>query len=159
VVLATAQTNCHNKNSCYSSNVSVPRILIVEDNASDVDLLRLALTEQGQDFELSVCVDGQQALDFVREQRKALDELKPCVVLLDLNLPKHTGLEVLRAIRQDRATQHIGVIVLTGAVRPRDAEEIRSLGAHCRPKPNVLAELTGLAREIMAMCNGEHASV
>ena len=135
--------------------MSVPRILIVEDNASDVDLLRLALNEHGEDFELLVCIDGQQALDFVREQQKTADEHKPCVVLLDLNLPKHTGLEVLRAIRKDPATRHIGVIVLTGAVRAREADEIRSLGAHCRPKPNVLAELADLAKEVMAMCKGE----
>ena len=132
--------------------MSSSRILVVEDNPSDVNLLRLALAEQGQEFELDVCVDGQQALEFVRAQQEPASDRKPCVVILDLHLPKHNGIEVLRAIRQGPATSQISVVVLTSSLRPREANEIKLLGAHCRPKPGMLSELNELAAHVASIC-------
>ncbi|MCU1328072.1 MAG: response regulator [Bryobacterales bacterium] len=124
----------------------------MEDNPSDVNLLRLALTEQGDEFEIHVCTDGQQAVDFVQAQEHAAHDQRPCVAILDLHLPKHNGIEVLRALRKEPATSHIHVVVLTSSLRARDASEIQVLGAHCRPKPTMLSELTELAAHVMAMC-------
>lgn len=138
--------------------MSVSRILVVEDNPSDVNLLRLALAEQGETFELSVCVDGQQALEFVRAQRHNAHDLRPRVAILDLHLPKHNGIEVLRAIREDPALGDISVVVLTSSLRQREASEIEKLRAHCRPKPNMLSELTDLAQHVIAMCKGTHVA-
>jgi len=134
--------------------VSAVRILVIEDNPSDVSLLRLALLDQGADFQLEVCSDGQQAIDFIAEQRHTESDKTPCVILLDLHLPKHNGLEVLQAIRQEPALRNIGVIVLTGSLNPPQAKELESLGAYYRRKPSDLAELTELAAEVLALCKG-----
>jgi len=134
--------------------MSAARILVIEDNPSDVSLLRLALMDQGEDFELEVCVDGQQAIDFIDNQRDTDARNAPCVILLDLNLPKHNGLEVLRAIREQPALRNIGVVVLTGSAQPPQALELETLGAHYRRKPSDLSELTELAAEVMAICKG-----
>ena len=76
-----------------------PKILVIEDNSSDVFLLRRALIAQGEDFELEVAADGERALHVIRN-RNGEQETHPCAILLDLHLPKHDGLEILRAIRQ-----------------------------------------------------------
>jgi len=110
--------------------------------------------DHGDEFELEVCVDGQQAIDFIERQRRADGDKPPCVILLDLHLPKHNGLEVLRVIRHEPALKNIAVVVLTGSVQPPQAQELESLAAHYRRKPSDLTELTELAAEIMSICKG-----
>jgi len=81
------------------------RILVIEDNAYDIVLLRHALDQQGEDYELEILSDGEQALQFVREHRTRAREPEPCVILLDLYLPAYDGMAVLRAIRQAPALE------------------------------------------------------
>jgi two-component system response regulator len=81
---------------------------------------------------IQVVEDGAEALDFLfatgrHADRK--DESLPEVILLDLNLPKKDGIEVLRQIKADRRTQHIAVVILTVSNRDRDIAECRRLGA------------------------------
>jgi len=76
------------------------RIVVIEDNPADVDLLRYALDRQGEAYELEVLGDGEQALQFVHEHRTGKRDPEPCVIILDLHLPKYDGLEVLRAIKK-----------------------------------------------------------
>jgi two-component system, response regulator len=107
-------------------------ILLVEDNAIDVELTRNAFKKAQITNPLHVVNDGEAALDFVFARGSHADRLEarpPQLILLDLNLPKKSGLEVLKEIKDDRRTQNIPVIVLTISDRDRDINECRRLGA------------------------------
>ena len=130
------------------------QILVIDDNPSDVDFLRLALKEQAaEEFDLDVIADGARALEFIHNQSDTQVDTSPRVILLDLHLPKHDGIEILRTIRDEPALNHIDVIVLTGGASRREEEEIRRLGAHLRPKPVLLSGFAELAAEVIAICN------
>ena len=75
------------------------RILVIDDNALDIVLLRHALDQQGEDYELEILSDGEQALQFVHEHRTRVREPEPCVILLDLYLPVYDGMAVRFAKR------------------------------------------------------------
>jgi len=128
------------------------RILVIEDNALDIVLLRHALDQQGEDYELEILSDGEQALQFVREHRTRVREPEPCVILLDLYLPAYDGMAVLRAIRQAPALEHIHVVVLTAQASPSQEIEIASMGALYRKKSILLKDVVELAAEIIAIC-------
>ena len=103
--------------------MSLPVILLVEDNASDEELTLRALKKAGVANEVVVARDGPAALDFLfgRGAHAGRDTRQlPQVVLLDLNLPKLGGLEVLRAIRADERTRHVPVVILTSSNEDRD---------------------------------------
>src|SRR5438270_5967132 len=87
------------------------RIVLIEDNAADVTLVRYALDSQQEPYRLDVLTDGEQALQFVREYASNGGEPEPCVLLLDLHLPKNDGFEVLRAIRDAPALSNLRVVV------------------------------------------------
>ncbi len=74
------------------------QILIIDDNHGEVQELRGALNQCGEPYELSVLRDGEAALRFVAQHRLAFRQPEPCVIVLDLNLPKHDALAVLAAI-------------------------------------------------------------
>lgn len=108
-------------------------ILLVEDNPDDVELTRIAFAEAGSDHRLQVVTDGAQALDYLFAQgahagRDPAD--LPAVVLLDLNLPKRNGREVLQAIRANPATRSLPVVVLTTSAEPVDVDVVYELGAN-----------------------------
>src|SRR5690606_17759888 len=91
-------------------------ILLVEDNPDDVELTRIAFAEAGIDRQLVVVRDGAEALDylFARNAYAQRDAAElPAIVLLDLNLPKLDGREVLQGIRSDERTRNLPVVVLT----------------------------------------------
>ena len=102
-------------------------ILLVEDNPDDAELTRIAFAEAGVDYRLHVVGDGVQALAYLRGC--SLSEL-PSLVLLDLNLPKLNGREVLEAIRADPATRSLPVVVLTTSAEPFDVDKVYELGAN-----------------------------
>ena len=102
-------------------------ILLVEDNPDDAELTRIAFAEAGVDYRLHVVGDGVQALAYLRGC--ATSEL-PSLVLLDLNLPKLNGREVLEAIRADPATRSLPVVVLTTSAEPFDVDKVYELGAN-----------------------------
>ena len=102
-------------------------ILLVEDNPDDAELTRIAFAEAGVDYRLHVVGDGVQALAYLRGC--STSEL-PSLVLLDLNLPKLNGREVLEAIRADTATRSLPVVVLTTSAEPFDVDTVYELGAN-----------------------------
>lgn len=102
-------------------------ILLVEDNPDDAELTRIAFAEAGVDYRLHVVGDGVQALAYLRGC-SALE--LPSLVLLDLNLPKLDGREVLEAIRADPATRSLPVVVLTTSAEPFDVDKVYELGAN-----------------------------
>ena len=103
------------------------QILLVEDNPDDVELTRIAFTEAGCDHQLVVVSDGAAAVSYLQACTPA--EL-PALVLLDLNLPRLDGREVLQAIRAEPATRSLPVVVLTTSAEPFDVEQVYALGAN-----------------------------
>ncbi len=138
---------------CYDARLMQPaRILVIEDNELDIVLLRHALDQQGENYELEILSDGERALQFVHEHRTRVREPEPCVILLDLYLPVYAGMAVLRAIRQAPALEHIHVVVLTAHASPHQEIEIASMGALYRKKSLLLKDVIELAAEIIAIC-------
>ncbi len=106
-------------------------ILLVEDNRDDEELTLDAFAKARFTNHVHVARDGQAALDFLfgkGEHAGRNQEERPQIVLLDLNLPKIGGLEVLRRMRADKRTRDIPVVVLTVSQRDRDIAECRRLG-------------------------------
>jgi len=134
--------------------VSVPRILVIEDNVADVFLFRHFLDEQGEEYSLEVLPDGEAALAFVAQHRSGVRQPEPCVILLDLHLPKYNGIEVLTAIRQEPVLTHIHVVVLTSDASPDEQAQVTRLGGICCVKPAGVDAMKTLAGEILALCKG-----
>ncbi len=135
------------------------RIVVADDNTADVNLLRLALDQQGEPYELDVLQTGDEALRFVREHRNGLREFQPCVILLDLHIPKYDGLAILQAIRQAPVLAHIHVVVLSGMATPAEKDRIAALGAFYRQKPFDLKDYLDLGAEVLAICADATAAV
>ena len=133
---------------------TIPSILVIEDNWADVYLIRHCLDEQGEQYRFEVLPDGEAALAFVAEHRTGVRQHEPCVILLDLHLPKYNGIEVLSALKQEPVLSHIHVVVLTSAASPADRAQITELGGICCLKPSDVDEIRSLTAEIMALCNG-----
>src|ERR1700676_2216349 len=127
------------------SKVSVPTILVIEDNVADVFLIRHFLDQQGDEYRLEVLPDGEAALTFVAEHRSGVRQHGPCVILLDLHLPKYNGIEVLTAIREEPVLNHIQVFILTSDASPAERARIAALGAVCCFKPSDLVAIRALA--------------
>jgi two-component system, chemotaxis family, response regulator Rcp1 len=120
-------------------------ILLVEDNAGDVLLTREALREAHVAVELTAVPDGEQALAYLRDE----DVPSPDLVLLDLNLPKKNGLEVLKEIRDDPALRTTPVIMLTTSSSSRDVAASYDRGVNCYVvKPLDLDDFTELVHAI-----------
>jgi two-component system response regulator len=102
--------------------VSQPTILLVEDNASDEELTLLALRKANILNEVAVARDGAEALDYLFATGAHAGRRAPLphLVLLDLNLPKLSGLNVLRRIRTDERTKLLTVVILTSSNEDRD---------------------------------------
>jgi two-component system, chemotaxis family, response regulator Rcp1 len=120
------------------------RILLVEDNAGDVRLTREALREAEVAVDLVAVADGDQALEFLRGEGA-----RPDLILLDLNLPRKNGLEVLEEIKGDPELRHTPVIMLTTSSSARDIAACYDRGVNCYVvKPLDLDDFTGLVQAI-----------
>ncbi len=116
-----------------AENTNHRAILLVEDNPDDVELTRLAFAEVRIGNPLVVARDGVEALDYLfargdhagREPREL-----PALVLLDLNLPKLDGREVIQAIRAEPATHTLPVVALTTSAEPEEVEGLYALGVN-----------------------------
>lgn len=105
-------------------------ILLVEDSASDVRLVREALRDSKLVVHLNVAHDGAEALNYLDGCKAGIHTL-PDIVLLDLNLPKKNGCEVLRAIKQDSFLRRLPVIVMTSSNSEDDVAAVYRLNANC----------------------------
>jgi len=106
-------------------------ILLVEDSPGDVRLTREALTANKIRNTLHVVADGVQALAFLRKQGKHANAPRPNLILLDLNLPKKDGREVLAEIKGDPDLRRIPVVVLTTSGAEEDILKAYNLNANC----------------------------
>jgi chemotaxis family two-component system response regulator Rcp1 len=106
-------------------------ILLVEDNPGDVRLTKEALREGKVYNNLHWAKDGVEALEFLRREGKHDKAPRPDIILLDLNLPKKDGREVLEIIKSDDALKHIPVVVLTTSKAEEDVVKSYALHANC----------------------------
>lgn len=109
--------------------MSKPFILLVEDNPDDVELTRRAFAKNHIANEIVVLTDGAQACEFLFEHGREGRAL-PQVILLDLKLPKITGLEVLERIRADERTRFVPTVILTSSKQEEDLLEGYRLGVN-----------------------------
>ena len=107
------------------------QILLVEDNPADVCLTREAFRASNVDYELHVAADGIQALAALRGEAPHEKNLQPDLVLLDLNLPRKDGREVLAEIKSDPQLKRIPVVVLTTSRAEADVAHCYDLHANC----------------------------
>jgi CheY-like chemotaxis protein len=106
-------------------------ILLVEDNPADVRLTQEALKEEKLHNNLSVVNDGVEALAFLRREGDYAQAIRPDLILLDLNLPRKDGREVLKEIKNDLNLQAIPIVVLTISEAEMDILESYQLHANC----------------------------
>jgi len=103
------------------------RILLIEDNPADVELLKMALRHAQLDFDLTVIDDGADALALVGPRHDFADKTRPDLAIIDLNLPKYGGEEILKALRANPALAQIPVAILSSSSAPRDRRGLQSL--------------------------------
>jgi CheY-like chemotaxis protein len=109
-----------------------PTILLVEDNAADVHITRRALRDTALPVELIVVRDGQEAVDYLLRQGSHAASTcwrKPDLILLDLNLPRMTGREVLEHVGQTPELRGVPLVVLSTSKRQEDVADLYRLGA------------------------------
>ena len=106
-------------------------ILMVEDDPGDVRLTREALKGSKVLHSLNVVEDGVAALDYLRKAPPYHDAVRPDIVLLDLNLPRKDGREVLAAMKQDPVLRSIPVVILTTSQAEEDVLRAYNLNANC----------------------------
>jgi len=124
-------------------------ILLVEDNPADIELTVEALKEGKVANRLSVAEDGVEALDFLNRRGKYPNAARPDLILLDLNLPRRDGREVLQSIKADARFNTIPIVVLTTSDAEEDIVRTYALHANCYiTKP---VDLTQLLRVVKAI--------
>lgn len=106
------------------------RILIVEDNTADIRLTKVAIQKSEIDCQLDVVKDGVEALNFLKKLGKYSKVDLPDLILLDLNLPKKNGLEVLKEIKEDENLKRIPVVILTISSNEEDLIKAYNLHAN-----------------------------
>jgi CheY-like chemotaxis protein len=107
------------------------QVLMVEDNPGDVELTRECLAEGKVRVDLHVAADGLDALAFLRRETPHQNAPRPDLILLDLNLPKMNGREVLETIKADDGLKQIPVVVLTSSAAEEDIARTYRLHANC----------------------------
>jgi chemotaxis family two-component system response regulator Rcp1 len=124
-------------------------ILLVEDSPADVALTREALEDSKLSNNLYVVTDGEEALDFLFHRGSHAEKPRPDLILLDLNLPKKNGLEVLREIKKDEQLSLIPVVIMTVSKDERDIVESYRLHANCYiRKPVKFGEFIEIVKSI-----------
>jgi len=106
-------------------------ILLIEDNPGDVRLTQEAFKEGRMEVDMSVVMDGVEAVKFLKKQEKYQEAVTPDLVLLDLNLPKMDGREVLEVIKSDPKLKRIPVVVLTTSNAEQDILKSYNLHVNC----------------------------
>jgi DNA-binding response OmpR family regulator len=130
-------------------DIKLNRILLVEDNEDDLELTMDALNANNLANAVDVARDGAEALDYIfcREKWSGRDCINPAVILLDLKLPKISGLEVLKKIRENDKTKMVPVVILTSSREEKDIIEGYRLGTNAYVvKPVVFNEFIEAVR-------------
>jgi two-component system, chemotaxis family, response regulator Rcp1 len=113
------------------NNLAPIEVLLVEDSVGDVRLTREAFKDARVHINLHVAVDGDDAMAFLKRQRQYADAPRPDLILLDLNLPKKDGREVLKEIKESPTLATIPVVILTTSASEEDILRTYQLHANC----------------------------
>ncbi|GAB4567271.1 MAG: response regulator [Haliangiales bacterium] len=125
------------------------KILLVDDSEDDVLITLEAFQEANITNQVQVVRDGQEALDFLKGSPQYKNAANPVLMLLDINMPRRNGFEVLQAIKSDRELRHIPVIMLTTSTREEDVVRSYSIGAcSYMSKPSAFDELVYMAKNL-----------
>ncbi len=127
------------------------QLLLVEDDPADVTLTKRLLDEAKIALHLDVVNDGASAMAYLRREAPYADAVRPDLMLLDLNMPKKNGCEVLQDMQQDVALRSIPVVVLTTSDSDSDIERAYDLGANC-----YITKPMGLDQFAKAICSIEN---
>ena len=120
---------------------STPEVLLVDDNPADIDLTSEALARSKRQLHVSAVNDGTEAISFLRREGKYSDAPAPDLVVLDLNLPRKTGREVLSDVKADPALATIPVVIFSTSQAKADIIGSYQLGANCYlGKPGTLPD-------------------
>jgi DNA-binding response OmpR family regulator len=147
-------TTAGGENEMKHAEVSAAQILVIEDNVSDVFLLNRALKKQDFRFELVHLTTGAQALSFIRRQGIYAGAPAPNLILVDLNLSRYSGEDILREIRSARHLAGIPICVWSSSRSLRDEAMLKDIGV-CRfmTKPSGLdhfMEIGGVIKGVLA---------
>jgi chemotaxis family two-component system response regulator Rcp1 len=124
-------------------------IFLIEDNRGDIRLIQEALKSTGVQCEVLVARDGMEALEYLRQDGEQAGIVRPDLILLDLNLPKKDGREVLAEIKADPSLKHIPVVVLTTSRNEEDILNSYDLHVNCYiSKSRNLSQLFKIVRGI-----------
>lgn len=138
-----------------ASGARPARILVIEDNGSDVFLLQRALKQQNFKFELIHLLDGGEAFAYIRRQGVYAEAFNPDLILMDLNLSKYTGEEILREIRAAKHLVGIPVCAWSSSQSRRDQSLLMDLGvARFITKPSGLDQFMEIGAIIKGMLAG-----
>jgi chemotaxis family two-component system response regulator Rcp1 len=125
------------------------QVLLVEDSPGDARLVQEAFRDANPFVQLHVAADGVEALAFLRHESAHLHAPRPEIILLDLNLPKMDGREVLARIKEDESLKTIPAIILTTSAAEVDIEKSYQLHANCYlTKPGQLDAFESLVKSI-----------
>lgn len=134
-----------------------PEVLLVEDNLGDVTLLKEILKLSKLPIHLNVVRNGLDALAYLSREGIFSGQKEPDMVLLDLNLPKVDGREVLARIKGDARWRHIPVMVLTSSAKPKEMQAVlRQRAEYFIPKPMDLDHCVVLMKRIAELCAEHH---
>ena len=126
-------------------------ILLVEDNPMDVYFTKEVLSESTIETRLFSIHDGQEAIAYLRQNEPYEDAIFPDLILLDLNLPKQNGFDVLAEIRKQKRMKHIPVIILTTSTAHEDISKAHRMEASCYLlKPFNLDDFENTVRKLNA---------
>jgi len=124
-------------------------VLLVEDSPGDVRLTRDAFRETNESIRLHVAVDGVEAMDFLKKRGAFVNSPRPDFILLDLNIPKMDGREVLAQIKRDNDLKTIPTIILTTSDSEADIKKSYELQANCYlNKPVQLEDFESVVKSI-----------
>ncbi len=124
-------------------------ILLVDDNPGDVRLTAEALKDGEVENRLHTAKDGMEAIAFLRRKGRYTDAPRPDLILLDLNMPRMNGRQVLAEIKEDSALRHIPVVILTGSREMDDIVNTYDLHANCYvTKPIDFEQFTMMVKSI-----------
>lgn len=138
--------------------VPAARIVVIEDNRSDVFLLGRALKQQDLRFELVHLLNGSQALAFIRRQGAFADAAVPNLILMDLNMSKYTGEDILREIRAARHLAGVPVCAWSSSQSGRDRSMLQDLGvSQFITKPAGLDQFLAIGKLIKDLLAGTGA--
>ena len=127
------------------------KILFVEDDADDRELIAYSLQKEHEHIELVFAEDGLQAMDYLTRIRNN-DTGKPCLIVLDLNLPIIDGKQLFLKIKDELKLVDIPVLIFTSSLNPNDKEYFHANSTGFITKPNNFNLMSQVANQMLALC-------